>query len=179
MERRQAKARGWFFRCAAGAVAVTVVSALAPAPASAHYEASIRHLWRHIRAKADARYLQLNEVRTLRGQYLLAKETASAAGEIVSGDISFGLTLSAAPTRHVISSGGTPPAECPGTTAMPEALPGHLCIYEAHSNNAGTLEVQDAAGIPGTSSPFGTMIYVLSQAAGYVESRGTWAVTMP
>lgn len=159
---------------AAGAVSLALV-----APAEAHYQPSISHLWGHIKALADARYAKKADFQTLRGTYVLIKASAAGGGELIADGLSFNPKLSAEPTPHIIPYGDTPPAECPGTPASPQAAPGHLCVYVAYNNNASTPNVQDPADNPGTVGTYGTMIYAYSSAAGYVESRGTWAVTRP
>jgi len=80
--------------------------------------------------------------KTVRGTYGMAgfKASASDPGRGVDS-ISFTFRFSAPPVSHVITLGGTPPPECPGTAAVPEALAGHLCVYEGAQLNSGSLAV--------------------------------------
>ncbi len=57
----------------------------------------------------------------IRGAFELTGNTA-AAGQGVSGDISFGVTLSAAPSVRVMPPGGPVPAGCSGSLACAERL---------------------------------------------------------
>jgi hypothetical protein len=115
---------------------------------------------------------------TIRGFFGLGW-TADAAGENQETDISFGFTLAAAPTAHFIPNGGTPPAACPGTAANPQANPGNLCVYENNVGFATGQSVCSSSFCPG-ATPWGAQYRASStQAANYVWTRGTWAVTAP
>jgi hypothetical protein len=115
---------------------------------------------------------------TLRGVFALAAP-ADAAGDAVEGSIHF--NLSSAPTAHYIQQGSTPPAQCPGSPAAPEAQAGHLCVYEAGSDNAGNRNVfNPVTNADATATANGAGLYVF--AAGntpFVLIRGSWAVTAP
>ena len=66
---------------------------------------------------------------TLRGAFNLGG-TAENANHLANTSISFVFTLSAEPTVVIVPDGTTPPANCPGTVALPQAKPGFLCVFE-------------------------------------------------
>jgi hypothetical protein len=122
---------------------------------------------------------RLPSEKTVRGAY-----SAFATGDgsdLVTDAISFGFALSSAPTAHFIEAGGSPNPNCPGTAATPEADPGHLCIYEGESLNAGTFFDDPLTGATGGAvRPFGAEVAVRrSDGDGDFGSRGSWAVTAP
>ena len=98
-----------------------------------------------------------------------------AAGQIVTGDISFGQTLNAAPTVNVVPPGGVVPAGCVGgTVASPSAQPGNLCIFQRY-NDSTSFTVNNAT-LGGGASPFGALLVATNDASPYVEVSGSWAV---
>jgi len=116
---------------------------------------------------------------TLTGAFAMRGD-AAAAGEVVEDGISFPFPLASSPTVHVIAPSDTPPAECPGTSLAPAAMPGQLCIFFGFDNgNTSVFGFYSAAD--GGSSIFthGAVPYIRAAAAGYYESSGTWAVTAP
>jgi len=130
---------------------------------------------------------------TLRGGYAIRVSNATA-GQRIQTAISFGFTLSAAPTPHYIPLGGVVPPECAGgTPAAPAAQPGQLCVFEAATTNitSGTQTVFDqATGTDGQSDAFGAGIAATAtngvtdpgtNTETFVDTRlrGTWAVTAP
>jgi hypothetical protein len=113
----------------------------------------------------------LTSGQTIRGNYNIGGEGA-AADALANTSISFITTFAVAPTTHLILEGGVAPAECTGTATMPEAAPGHLCVYEQDTlNTAGVLENQTTRS--------GATIFIMSNAAGNFFSFGAWAVTAP
>lgn len=113
--------------------------------------------------------------RTLRGSYGIAGYDGYAFDSI-----SFGNALPAAPVAHWIAEGATPPAECPGSYTNPQALPGHLCIYETDGNNISFRLVirGDSPSADGKASPWGAAIYIYAATIpSLTYSWGTWAVT--
>jgi hypothetical protein len=92
--------------------------------------------------------------------------------------ISFAFRFATAPTPHVILAGASPPPQCPGTVAAPEAAAGNLCIYEGDSLNRASLDCFDSATNKNASDRTGAILRLLSSAddAGF-ESHGTWAAT--
>jgi len=117
--------------------------------------------------------------KTLTGAFGMRGD-AAAGSEAVEDGISFQFPLASSPTVHVIAPSDTPPAECPGTSLAPAAMPGQLCIFFGFdSGNISTFSFYSAAD--GGSSIFthGAVPYIRAAAAGYYESSGTWAVTAP
>ncbi len=108
---------------------------------------------------------------TVRGAYNTGG-TAAAANALANTSISFITLLSAAPTAVIVKAGATPPAECPGSVAVPEAKPGFLCIYEQEHLNTPTLQINGTA-------QSGATVFVESEATERFFSFGTWAVTAP
>jgi len=104
--------------------------------------------------------------------------TASAAGEFHETYLAFVFTLASAPAAHFIPLGGTPPAGCPGTSANPQADPGHLCVYEDNTGNTSSKLVCSSVLCP-AATRWGAQIRGNSAAAGSSWMRGTWAVTAP
>lgn len=130
---------------------------------------------------------------TLRGGYAI-RVSNGTAGQRIQTAISFGFTLSAAPTAHYIPLGGAVPPECAGgTPAAPAAQPGQLCVFEAATTNitAGTGTTFDqATGTDGLSDTFGAGIAATAtdgvtnpgtatETFADTRLRGTWAVTAP
>src|SRR5262249_50941084 len=72
---------------------------------------------------------------TLRGAFFM-NLPASSGGQEVGTSVSFGFQLASEPTVHFVTQGTTPPAECPGTSAAPAAVPGHFCMFENSASNA-------------------------------------------
>ncbi len=119
---------------------------------------------------------------TVRGTYVLDVDGPDLRE---STAISYGLTLDGKPTAHFIARGADPIAECPGTPADPQAMAGHLCVYESDSENvtghcvAETVPFYDCS--TGMADPAGAGLSVLSTSvldATYF-SVGTWALTTP
>ena len=94
------------------------------------------------------------------------------------GEISFGFRFASAPTPHFIELGTAPPPECPGTSLDPEALPGHLCVYESNTLRAGTRGINGPNG-DDTTYRFGARLFAYGSAEGFFWSQGTWAATSP
>ena len=121
--------------------------------------------------------------KTLRGTFFMTLP-ASAGGQEMASAVSFGFRLASEPTVHFITKVGTPPAECPGTAAVPEALPGHFCMFE---NSSGNAMGQGVCGLGGSAcdatdtggARYGGYFFAFSSAAGDAQSAGTWAVTAP
>jgi hypothetical protein len=116
---------------------------------------------------------------TLRGNYGV-DFLATAAGPFDStgvAEISFTRVLPAAPIPHVVTS---PTTECPGSTPLPEAAPGHLCVYVLSTSNVGTTCVASAEyGMCGTANRTGAVLLAISTSAARTWHIGTWAVTLP
>jgi hypothetical protein len=108
--------------------------------------------------------------KTLRGEYSAYGDAANL-GTPARDAISFGFALASAPTEHFIPQGGPDDPSCPGTAAVPQAAPGHLCVYE----NVGV----NATGSIIVVSKYGAIVRAQSAAAGLFGTTGTWAVTAP
>jgi hypothetical protein len=188
MEQRSIWPKGW--RGLALILVGIVMGATLITPAVAHV-AGWTHNWtQHIRPRTDARYYTKTQsnARYLPGGNLPAGATirgffgmgwtADAASEFQETYLAFGFTLASAPTAHFIPSGGTPPAGCPGTSANPQADPGHLCVYEDNTGNTTSKNVCSSFGCPGATR-WGAQYRASSSAAGTAWTRGTWAVTAP
>jgi len=118
---------------------------------------------------------------TLRGAYY-AFGQATGTFQVAADAQSFGFTLGSKPTVHFIPSGpGSPPSQCPGSGNAPEAMPGHLCVYETALNNRFSVTIRDLEASPSAtaSSEEGFGIEATSSATGGFFSRGVWAVTAP
>ncbi len=122
--------------------------------------------------------------------------TATAAGQLGSASISFGIPLEKAPEAFqrtnfigVEEGEGEPnenktaiPAHCKGTISSPEAVPGNLCVFVRSKGNAATAPIgtlfvdpQDDSGE--TSGVGGAAMDFDSEAAGPVVVDGVWVVT--
>jgi hypothetical protein len=122
--------------------------------------------------------------------------TATAAGQLGSASISFGIPLEKAPQAIAITNfigkeegehepsenKAAIPAHCKGTISSPEAAPGNLCVFVRTQINAAVaaigglfIDPQDNAvetsGVGGAAMDFG------SEAAGTVFVDGVWVVT--
>ena len=127
----------------------------------------------YTKAESDAKYAPLPSL--IKGTYFMTT-TAAAGGAQVGSDISFGYTLPAPPTVHYIPMGMAPPADCPGTIEAPDAVVGHLCVFERLDNNASGQNIYNATGSPGLASRMGALLNATSTAAGGVFVYGSWAV---
>ena len=131
---------------------------------------------------------------TVRGAYLIDFE-AEAVGERGSTTISYGVTLDGTPTAHFIALGEDPIAECPGSASDPQAMAGHLCVYEGDVSLTGSTPTVGghclASVVPydcgfatdsgSIASPWGAglSVEVLSVTGGPYFSAGSWALTTP
>ena len=103
---------------------------------------------------------------------------ATTANEFHETFVTFGHWLSEAPVPHFIHEGSAAPPECPGVTAHPTALPGHLCMYEESSGNVHAQFPCSLIACP-FATRYGVGFRARSVAAGNAWTRGTWAVTAP
>jgi hypothetical protein len=112
--------------------------------------------------------------RTLRGRYDIYGRSTGSIEEFGADGISYVYTLRFLPQAHFIHQGETPPPECSGMAGSPEALPGHLCVYEQDRENI-------APGLPTfyVQAIHGFGIYAAAANVGHFRSFGTWAVTAP
>ncbi|MEI2808837.1 MAG: hypothetical protein V9F00_01075 [Nocardioides sp.] len=167
-------ALGVAFALAFGAIAVS--------PSTAASSLTIASIWKSIKkktdkryytkAKSDARYVKKPTV--VRGTWAWSVE-ASPDPRVGLAAIQFGVTLPAAPVVHVISYGASPPAGCSGTTELPSAAPGHLCVFEGLALNVGTWGTLNARNGNG-SERFGAVVYAYPVVDSYAAATGTWAL---
>jgi hypothetical protein len=134
---------------------------------------------------------------TLRGVWAPFGEDSSGGAESGQGVSFGGFSLTARPLAHVIPVGGAPTTQCPGSSATPSALSGHLCLYIATTGGTPTsgdqLIVLASDGSNGlnyntftnTVIPIGDgKVDLYGFTVGYANSgsnisqaAGTWAVT--
>jgi hypothetical protein len=90
------------------------------------------------------------------------------------------VTLASSPTAHFVAKGATPPPECPGSVFLPQAAPGHLCVYERPvSSDTGVNAISVCNFNCLNADRFGAMVRGSSTRSGLVLTDGTWAVTAP
>jgi hypothetical protein len=93
------------------------------------------------------------------------------AGQYIDGYQTFPLALpSDLIATHYINDGDPAIDECPGTTANPDALAGHLCLYEQAGENIGTRNIFNPA--TGTASMAGMRYGFLVDATATAYSTG-------
>jgi hypothetical protein len=110
---------------------------------------------------------------TLRGAYTYAGHKAT--GYSPTHSLSFAFPLPAEPTLHVIGLGGSPTAECPGSAADPQAMPGHVCVYETRNDSGTALGVNNDI----SDGRFGTQLFADVSDDTDFQFDGTWAATAP
>jgi hypothetical protein len=114
---------------------------------------------------------------TLRGNYAVDFVAPAAGAYFGASPISFGRLLSTPPIPHLVTS---PTTECGGSAALPQAAPGHLCVYASTTQDVGIACVAAADyGSCNTANRTGAVLVVQSAGAGRVYHVGTWAVTLP
>jgi hypothetical protein len=104
--------------------------------------------------------------KTIRGAFDV-EGTASAGGETITGDVSFGYAVPGQ-LAHYVQNGTTNPS-CDNADP-PSAAPGHTCIYEQHVIKTSNRGINFAANS-------GLGLYTTASAAGVFGVRGTWAAT--
>lgn len=114
--------------------------------------------------------------KTLRGVFAPGG-TAAGPGSLAQEGISFGFSLPTNPVAHFIPTGTTP--ECPGTVHIPQAQPGHLCVYESLFSNVISARVFNPVDNATGSAVRGFGVEIFSAAAGEFWAQGSWAVTAP
>lgn len=157
---------------AAKAAAKTEAAAAAAAAQAAANSATDGKLGNYYtKSQSEARYATT----TLLHGTTMQTVTAAGAGATAGDDISFGSTLSAAPTSHYIPLGAPNPIGCLGSAAAPNAIPGHLCVWEVYAANKASNSVATPAGAPGAST-MGAVLFGKSAAAGEMTITTVWAV---
>ena len=114
--------------------------------------------------------------KTLRGTFSMGGRSPDTGPDIGMSEISFGFTFATAPVPHFIEVDATAPPECPGTSLEPEALPGHLCVYETLASRVGARGINGPGG-DDTTYRFGARLFALGSEPGQFISQGTWAAT--
>ena len=104
--------------------------------------------------------------------------TAAGAADLANASISFVFALAQPPTVRIVQDNAVPPAECPGTVALPQAAPGNLCIFAEETFNVSPAGLQ-LNDVPNGVTRAGATVFVESAAADNFYSFGTWAVTAP
>lgn len=105
--------------------------------------------------------------RTLRGFFYIV---GKGGGDVYSDSASFLYPLAANPVTHFIEQGGPAVTACPGNANDPQALAGHMCVYEAVAWNVAER------GIDATTR-YGAGIWARFNGVGEASSYGRWAVT--
>ena len=80
---------------------------------------------------------------------------------------------------HYIEPGGSATAQCPGTAAAPDALAGHLCLYEVSRSNRSLPTIFNTASGSATmdnSWRYGFTVWTTANAAGFQSMYGSYAV---
>lgn len=121
----------------------------------------------------------LQSRQTLHGVFNVAGENL----DLIASDISFPLSLSAAPIVQVIGKGDAATPNCTGSAAEPSAAPGFLCLYVQDESNVERFEVCDFETVDCTGAPeanrFGALLFADPESGGFAFVWGTWAVTAP
>lgn len=128
----------------------------------------------YTKAESDAKYAPAQKL--IRGTFGMGT-TAAGASSTYMDSISFGVTLSAAPTAHYIAIGDPVPAGCAGTAAEPDASPGNLCVFETYKGGPASAPFICAlAGSCPASSTVGAAVGGYATGAGTIQIIGNWAV---
>lgn len=166
----EAKLGGYYTKAQSDAAYAPKAQSYSKAESDAAYATKTQS---YTKAESDAKYAPAPSL--IRGTYDIIGY-ANAAGAELADNLSFGWTLPAAPITHYINDGAAPPAGCSGSVEAPNALPGHLCIFEAQSNLANQRRTINAGGSYGLASTFGAGVTVTTTGAGNVYVYGSWAV---
>ena len=138
----------------------------------------------YTKAESDGRYYTKTDsdgkyqskTQLIRGSYFVG----SGSPVYGLGSFSFGATLASAPTVHYINAGAAIPAECSGSASAPDAIPGHLCVFETTAINTSGRFIGRGDGTIGVADPFGFTLEIDSAGgATGTWARGTWAVRVP
>jgi hypothetical protein len=174
-------------------LSLLVTGALLLPPAAAAIGIDWGSAWKHeIKPRADQRYYTKAQaqkrfapaLKVLRGAYGMEGYADNTSVGLAT-EIDFGgVTLAKAPTVHFIGFNDPSPAACPGTPVMPDAKPGHLCVYETTVQNVqhtGDLSPQIVAPAHGgfAADRYGAILQVFPENIGNMTDWGTWAVRPP
>jgi hypothetical protein len=109
---------------------------------------------------------------TIRGSYAEA-DYAEFAGQAQYAAISFGYSIPNL-TPHYIAPGQPTPQGCTGNANNPGAQPGHLCFFEAFSQN-----LLPDRNTPFSVGPGGAVVGIQAANVGTYYAGGSWAATAP
>jgi hypothetical protein len=110
---------------------------------------------------------------TIRGAYTYAGHKATGYSPTYA--LPFPFPLPAEPTLHVIDVGGQSSAECPGDAGDPQAMPGHVCVYQSRNDSGTALGAANEMG----DGRFGTLLFADVNDDTDFQFNGTWAATAP
>lgn len=110
---------------------------------------------------------------TIRGAYGYAGHKTT--GYSPTHPLPFPFALPAEPTLHVIDVGGQSSEECPGSAEDPQAMPGHVCVYQTRNDSGTAL----GAGNEIADGRFGPTLFADVNDNTDFQFDGTWAATAP
>lgn len=114
---------------------------------------------------------------TVRGVYRLRGFQASGPNTGASFDIFWGFEMPSNPEVHFVAAGAGATADCPGSFGDPQAVEGHLCVYETAAANSGGLSIYSSDNTANLASKFGAGIGVSAGGLGTFYTWGSWAIT--
>ena len=120
----------------------------------------------YTKAESDAKYAPAQPL--YRGTYFMS----AGPNAVASTSISFGATFPSQPAVHFIPAGAAVPLGCSGTSAAPNAAPGHLCVFEFSSSLGAVSIVRQ--NLTSGADVFGAAMYAFAGAA-RGEGLGSWA----
>ena len=105
------------------------------------------------------------------------------AGQDGRASVSFPFALASAPSVDEVQT-GTTDAHCAGTSAVPAAAPGYLCLYVGNEFDVTPITglyayPQNLGDSAEGASPFGAMLTAQATTTGDMSVEGSWAVTAP
>jgi hypothetical protein len=112
--------------------------------------------------------------KTEHGFYAIASTRASGSSFEPGTSISYPIPLAFSPTIHIVATGGSASAECPGSEAEPRATAGNLCIYEGRATGGSLEAVKEK-----TEGKLGILLFFEVAPGANYEFYGSWAVTAP
>jgi Collagen triple helix repeat (20 copies) len=112
--------------------------------------------------------------KSMRGTWALVGD-ADGAGDWIAEGISYNFPLSANVTAHFILAGAPVPAGCAGTVNAPVADAGHLCVFARYNDTSLVTPFIYDSGFNGNR--FGAAVAAQSNAAGIIDTVGSWVVT--
>ena len=116
---------------------------------------------------------------TMRGVYMVEFDATDNFSTGVAS-FSYPFELPSEPTAHFVPVGAIPPPECPGSSSNPQAMPGHLCVFERVFSNQDLADVIEGTRVfTSQHDTFGSGVFVIAATVGTTYNYGTWAVTMP